>query len=139
MQATAHNHNSSKRSVLVVEDDPELNSLVGAYAQICGFHYLSALDGARALFEARENAPSAIILDLMLPDIDGFEICRRLKDDPTTSHIPVIILTALDDPGQRDKGRACGAAEYLTKPFDPDQLIQSISHYANHGDPAAKA
>jgi DNA-binding response OmpR family regulator len=132
MQPTAQNH--SRRSVLVVEDDPELNSLVGAYAQICGFHYVSALNGARALFEARENIPSAIILDLMLPDIDGFEICRRLKKDPTTSHIPVIILTALDDPAQRDQGRACGAAEYLTKPFDPDRLIQSISQHANEGN-----
>jgi DNA-binding response OmpR family regulator len=114
------------RDVLVVEDDAELNELVGAYVQMAGFTYRSALDGAAALREARSRAPSLIVLDLMLPDTDGFEVCRRLKSEPRTARVPVLMLTALDHDEHRRKGLACGAAEYLTKPFDPDRLIESI-------------
>lgn len=117
-------------SVLVVEDDRELNELVGAYAQICGYEYRKALDGAEALRQAGERAPDAVVLDLMLPDIDGFEVCRRLRSDPSTAGVPVIILTALDGAREREKGKACGATEYLTKPFNPDRLMQVISLHA---------
>ena len=117
-------------SVLVVEDDVELNELVGAYAQICGYEYRRALDGTEALRQAKERAPDAVVLDLMLPDIDGFEVCRRLKNQPSTAQVPVIILTALDGAKEREKGKAVGAIEYLTKPFDPDRLMQVISRHA---------
>lgn len=113
-------------SILVVEDDPELNELVGAYVQIAGFDYHSAPDGAAALRQAHQTHPTLVVLDLMLPDTDGFEVCRRLKSDPETRHIPVLMLTALAGEEDRRKGRECGAAEYLTKPFDPDLLIQTL-------------
>lgn len=116
--------------VLVVEDDPEINELVGAYARIAGFEYRAALDGATALAEVRRLPPTVIVLDLMLPDFDGFEVCRRIKGELGQSDIPVIILTALDNGACRREGLECGAAEYLTKPFDPDHLIDTISRYA---------
>jgi DNA-binding response OmpR family regulator len=118
------------RSVLVVEDDPEINELVGAYARIAGFEYRPALDGATALREARQRLPAAVVLDLMLPDIDGFEVCTRLKREPDTRSVPVIMLTALGDEKSRDKGRQCGCIEYLTKPFDPDRLMEALSKHA---------
>jgi DNA-binding response OmpR family regulator len=118
------------RDVLVVEDDPEINELVGAYAQIAGFEYRAALDGMTALAEARRRPPSVVVLDLMLPDIDGFEVCRQLKREFGNRRVPVIILTALDNDDCQRQGRACGASEYLTKPFDPDRLIDTISRYA---------
>jgi len=121
---------NGRRDVLVVEDDPEINELVGAYARIAGFEYRAALDGATALAEVRRLPPTVIVLDLMLPDFDGFEICRRIKGELGRSDIPVIILTALDNKACRREGLECGAAEYLTKPFDPDQLIDTISRYA---------
>jgi DNA-binding response OmpR family regulator len=117
-------------SVLVVEDDPEINHLVGAYAQIAGFEYRPALDGTTALREAHERVPAAVVLDLMLPDIDGFEICRRLKGADDTRDVPIIMLTALGGEENRQKGKACGASEYLVKPFDPDQLIDVLSRHA---------
>jgi len=120
---------NGQRDVLVVEDDPEINELVGAYARLAGFHYRAALDGATALAEVRRLPPTVIVLDLMLPDFDGFEICRRIKGELGRSDIPVIILTALDNKACRREGLECGAAEYLTKPFDPDQLIDTISRY----------
>ena len=118
------------RSVLVVEDDREINELVGAYAQIAGFEYRPALDGASALREAHERVPAAVVLDLMLPDIDGFEVCQKLKHDPDTRPVPVIMLTALTDESSRRRGQECGASEYLTKPFDPEQLMAALSRHA---------
>jgi DNA-binding response OmpR family regulator len=113
-------------SVLVVEDDPEINGLVGAYAELCGFEYRSALNGTSAINQARQEAPSAVILDLMLPDIDGFEVCRRLRKEPATVHTPIVILSALGDERNKAAGKACGADQYLTKPFDPENLMEVL-------------
>ena len=121
------------KDVLVVEDDREINELVGAYVQIAGFEYRSALDGASALAEARQRRPSLIVLDLMLPDTDGFEICRQLKSENATAHIPIVMLTALSDEEHQRKGRECGAADYITKPFDPDVLMAAIKDNAGNG------
>ncbi len=117
--------------VLVVEDDAQINELVGAYVQIAGFVYRPAHNGADGLREARERTPSLIILDVMLPDTDGFEVCRRLKGDVDTAGIPIVMLTALDRDEQRQQGLACGAVKYMTKPFDPDQLIAAIQSTAS--------
>lgn len=112
--------------VLVVEDDAQINELVGAYVQIAGFEYRAALDGATALAAVRERLPALIILDLMLPDTDGFEIARQLKGDEKTALVPILMLTALDREEQRKRGLDAGAVKYMTKPFDPDQLIDAI-------------
>src|SRR5687767_5016385 len=92
--------------VLVVEDDTQINELVGAYVQIAGYQYRAALDGATALAAVRERVPCLIILDLMLPDTDGFEIARRLKSDEKTASVPIVMLTALDREEQRKRGLA---------------------------------
>jgi DNA-binding response OmpR family regulator len=118
--------------VLVVEDDADMNQIVGAYVRLAGQPYRAAVDGATALAEVRRQRPAMILLDLMLPDIDGFEMCRRLKSDSATADVPIIFLTALDQEESRLKGLSCGAAEYLTKPFDPDRLMAVIRRYTNH-------
>ena len=120
-------------SVLVVEDDRELNEIVGAYTQMCGFEYRAALDGQSALREAMMRKPDAVVLDLMLPDVDGYEVCRRLRKDPATSHVPIIILSALA--GEKDKqlGRECGADVHLAKPFDPDNFMKTLTQHAGAG------
>ena len=116
-------------AVLVVEDDREINTLVGAYAEICGFEYRAALDGTTALREAEKRAPDAIILDLMLPDVDGFEVCKRLRNDLHLTDVPIIILSALSGEKEKARGRECGADEYLTKPFNPDELIKTLMEH----------
>jgi two-component system OmpR family response regulator len=121
--------------VLVVEDDPQINELVGAYAQIAGFEYRRALNGTEALAEVVRRAPRVIVLDVMLPDVDGFEVCRRIKQQQSAvagARVPVIFLTAMDNEAARRKGMECGADEYLTKPFDPDRLLESLARYS-HG------
>jgi DNA-binding response OmpR family regulator len=119
------------RAVLVVEDDPEINELVGAYVQIAGFDYQSALTGSQAVEKARHHNPSLIVLDIMLPDFDGFEVARRLKSEANTRGIPIVMLTALDREEYRQRGASAGALAYLTKPFDPDRLLEAIKTNAS--------
>jgi DNA-binding response OmpR family regulator len=132
--ASAEAHNGD-RSVLVVEDDQEINALVGAYAELCGFKYRPAFNGTRAIQEAQSKRPALVVLDLMLPDLDGFEVCKQLKATPETRDIPVIMLTALSGEKDRERGRACGAQDYLTKPFNPDRLMESIAQHARQHPP----
>jgi two-component system OmpR family response regulator len=124
------------RAVLVVEDDPEINELVGAYVQIAGFDYQSALNGQQAVAKATQIHPSLIVLDIMLPDFDGFEVARRLKSQNATSHIPIVMLTALDRDEYRQRGKSAGAVDYLTKPFDPERLLASIKENASNNGAA---
>jgi DNA-binding response OmpR family regulator len=118
------------RAVLVVEDDPEINELVGAYVQIAGFDYQSALNGTQAVEKAHRNHPDLIVLDIMLPDFDGFEVARLLRSEADTRGIPIVMLTALDREEYRQRGKTAGASAYLTKPFDPDRLLAAIKENA---------
>jgi len=119
------------RAVLVVEDDPEINELVGAYVQIAGFDYVRALNGAQAVEKARQNHLALIVLDIMLPDFDGFEVARRLKSETATRSIPIVMLTALDHDDYPQRGKSAGAVDYLTKPFDPERLLEAIKENAS--------
>ena len=123
----------SKGAVLVVEDDPEINELVGAYVQIAGFDYEPALNGTQAVEKALATHPLLIVLDVMLPDFDGFEVARRLKSRSDTRGIPIVMLTALDREEYKQRGHAAGAVGYLTKPFDPDRLLEEIKKNARNG------
>jgi DNA-binding response OmpR family regulator len=116
--------------VLVVEDDAQLNELVGAYVELAGFRYRPALDGRSALRAAGERPPAMVILDLMLPDLDGFEVCKQLRAADATSKTPVLMLTALSQDEHRRRGMECGATGYMTKPFDPDELMEKIRETA---------
>src|SRR6185503_2886558 len=100
-------------SVLVVEDDRELSELIGAYAEICGVRYRHAYNGRTAIAAAAQVPPKAVILDLMLPDIDGYEVCRQLRAKGETSNTPVIILSALGSEEARQRGREAGANQHL--------------------------
>ena len=111
---------------LVIDDDEDMNRMVGAYAQLNGFTYRSAASGQAGLDEVRRHAPAVILLDVMLPDVDGFEVGRQLKSDKKPSAVPIILITALTDPESRSRGRTVGADDYIAKPFDPDRLMQSM-------------
>jgi two-component system OmpR family response regulator len=117
--------------VLVVEDEPKLAALVARALREEGHPTDVAGRGEEALWMARSAPYEAIVLDVMLPDLDGFEICRRLRSQPPTANIPIIMLTALDQEEMRGRARQCGATEYLTKPFDPDRLMDAIRLRAN--------
>ena len=113
--------------VLVVEDDPEMNQLQCELLDVHGFDSLAAYTGAEALELCDEKTTDAVLLDLMLPEMDGYETCRRLKSQAATDRLPIIMVTAMDSEDCRQKGLDAGADAYFTKPFDPDQVISTLA------------
>ncbi len=122
--------------VLVVDDDAEINDLVGSYVQIAGFNYRAALDASSALKSVRKSIPALIILDLMLPDMDGFQLCKELRRDKMLAGIPIVMLTAMNREECRKQAEECGVADYLTKPFDPEKLLAAIRKNARRPEGA---
>ena len=108
------------RRVLVVDDDPKVCETLDRYLAHAGYSTASAFDGARALELARSFAPDLIVLDLMLPQVDGLEVCRTLR---VASQVPVIMLTAKSTERDKLAGLETGADDYLTKPFSPRELV----------------
>ncbi|HEY6476457.1 MAG TPA: PleD family two-component system response regulator [Polyangia bacterium] len=112
---------------ILVVDDIEANvRLLQAKLQAEYYDVLTASDGASALTMAADERPDLVLLDVMMPGMDGFEVCRRLKDDPATRHIPVVLVTALDGRGDRITGLEAGADEFLTKPIDDILLFSRV-------------
>lgn len=111
------------KKVLMVDDDAKTVELVRLYLDRHGYRVLTAYDGAEALRVARESRPDIIILDLMLPDIDGLEVCRRLRRE---SDVPIIMLTARTTDSDKLIGLDLGADDYVTKPFSPRELVARV-------------
>ncbi|NLI80530.1 MAG: response regulator transcription factor [Deltaproteobacteria bacterium] len=112
--------------ILVVEDDPDILQLLTYTLQSAGFAVLTSQDGYEALNSVRLHHPELILLDLMIPGIDGFEVCRELKRSPETKSIPVIMLTAKGEEIDRIVGLELGADDYVVKPFSPRELLLRI-------------
>lgn len=108
--------------LLVVEDDAVTSEMLRRYFEIVGYEVVNALSGAEATRLAKEHKPTVIILDIILPDMDGYEVCKRLRADETTDQIPIIFLTQKDDRRDRLDGLSLGADDYITKPFDMEEL-----------------
>ena len=113
----------SKDSILIVEDDEDIVELLAFNLQSAGFAAETARDGYEGLAKARRNPPAAVILDLMLPGLDGFEVCKELKRDPKTASAPIIMLTARGEEVDRIVGLELGADDYVVKPFSPRELV----------------
>ncbi|MFN2108503.1 MAG: response regulator [Anaerolineae bacterium] len=108
--------------VLVVEDDFDISSMLQLYFKTQGYEVYVAPRGGVALEMTRQNMPNVIVLDIMLPDIDGYEVCRQLRTNLRTSHIPIIFLTQKDERNDKIQGLELGADDYITKPFDLEEL-----------------
>ncbi len=117
---------SRKKKILLVDDEKDLTALVSLHMKMAGFEVLTANNGEKALDLSREEKPDLIILDLMLPKIDGWEVCKRLRQDPGISNIPVIMLTARAETEDKLKGFEAGADDYVTKPFSPRELVARV-------------
>jgi two-component system phosphate regulon response regulator PhoB len=115
-----------KAVVLVVEDDPDILRLVSHNLKAAEFDVLTAQDGYEGLSLAKKHIPQLVILDLMLPGLDGFEVCKELKRSPTTKNIPVLMLTAKGEEVDRIVGLELGAEDYVVKPFSPRELILRV-------------
>ena len=113
-------------TILIVDDSPVLCSLLQELLQRPEYRLLFAGTGARALELAAVHLPDLILLDVVLPDLDGFEICRLLRADSYLSQVPIIMLTGLDDRDSRLAGIRAGADDFITKPFDPIELCARV-------------
>jgi phosphate regulon transcriptional regulator PhoB len=115
-----------KQAILVVDDEPDVIDLVRSNLESAGFKVIAAADGTAAIERARRDAPALIVLDLMLPEISGSEVCKLLKRDPLTAAIPIIMLTAKAEEIDRVVGLELGADDYVTKPFSPRELVLRV-------------
>lgn len=114
---------TQKETVLVIEDEPDVLDLIRLHLRKEGYVVLEADDGVSGLKIAREKLPSAVILDLMIPEMRGEDVCRQLRARQATAAIPIIMLTAKAEPEQRVAGLELGASDYLPKPFSPRELV----------------
>jgi len=112
----------SKGRLLIVEDEPDISNMLRIYFSGQDYEVDTALRGKEALEMTRQKLPHLIILDIMLPDIDGFEVCKILRTNVRTSHVPIIFLTQKDERSDKLQGLELGADDYITKPFDIEEL-----------------
>ena len=113
-------------SVLIIDDNPTIVTLLGSVLRDAGYDVRVATDGARALAVAAARTPDLVLLDLRMPGLDGFEVCRRLKGDEGTRAVPVIVISALDEVEEKLRAFEAGAADYVTKPFEPREVLSRV-------------
>jgi twitching motility two-component system response regulator PilG len=118
-----------KRKILIVEDEESLLKLESILLTSKGFEVRGATNGQAALDAIAQERPDLVLLDIMLPELDGFEVCRRIKDDEATRQIPVIMLTAKKSREDMDRGEKVGADWYITKPFKSAMVIETIQRF----------
>lgn len=131
----------SKVSILVVEDDSDIQRLLAYNLHAAGHDVLTCDEGYEALSIAKQRLPDLILLDLMIPGLDGFEVCKELKRNPETRNIPVIMLTARGEEVDRIVGLELGAEDYVVKPFSPRELMLRVRALLRRssGEPAAES
>jgi len=125
--------------ILVVDDEPDLLELVRVNLAQAGYAVETATTGSEALAQLRRGPPDLVVLDLMLPDVSGTEICRQLRADPELGRLPVIMLTAKSDEVDRVVGLELGADDYVTKPFSPRELMLRVRAVLRRRSPGAPA
>ncbi|HEY8492232.1 MAG TPA: response regulator transcription factor, partial [Dehalococcoidia bacterium] len=119
--------------ILVVDDEPHIVKLVSLYLKRAGFQVVEAFDGRQALELARSVQPSLILLDVMMPELDGLEVCRRIRQE---SNVPIIMLTARTEDVDKVLGLSIGADDYVTKPFSPPELLARVGAVLRRARPA---
>ncbi|WP_243374454.1 response regulator [Geotalea sp. SG265] len=114
------------KKILIVEDEESLLKLESILLSSKGYAVVGVMDGNAALQEVKSNRPDLVVLDVMLPEMDGFEVCRRIKENPETSGIPIVMLTAKKSNNDVERGKQAGAEAYITKPFRSAKVIEVI-------------
>ena len=117
----------SAARILAVDDSPTVLDMIAAILESGGYEVITASDGSEALEVARTEVPDLILLDVMLPKLDGYKVCRLLKYDQKYQHIPVIMLTAKAEEQSMATGIRTGADQYLTKPVEPEALLEAVA------------
>jgi DNA-binding response OmpR family regulator len=126
MQASLTTPYAMNDKILIVDDEPQLSSMLADVLSDAGYEAQTADNGRDALDAVRRDPPDLMLLDVQMPKLDGFEVAARLKSDPATAAIPIIMLSAMEGRGARVIGLESGAEEYLSKPFDQAELLARI-------------
>jgi DNA-binding response OmpR family regulator len=119
----------SSKKILIVDDEVDLVETIRFPLEMEGYTVLVSYNGEDALNQARRERPDLILLDLMLPKLDGYKVCRLLKFDEKFKHIPILMLTAKTQQKDKSMGMETGADEYITKPFDMEELMKKVRSY----------
>lgn len=114
------------KTIVLIEDDPDIVQLLVHYLQTAGYQVHTESNGSAAVRAVREQSPAAVILDVMLPGFDGYEVCRRLRAEPSTAALPILMLTARGTEGDKVRGLEIGADDYVTKPFSPKEVVARV-------------
>jgi DNA-binding response OmpR family regulator len=117
---------ASRTRVLVIDDDPVILELLRINFEIEGFEVISACDGVEGLERAGADSPDVVLSDIMMPRLDGLQLLTRLKGDPATADLPVVLLSAKAQTAEVERGMALGADDYVTTPFDPLELLDRV-------------
>lgn len=120
---------NKRKKILIVEDEESLLKLESILLTSKGYEVEGVADGLAAMEAIKKSQPDLVLLDIMLPEIDGFEVCRRIKEDPDTRDIPVIMLTAKKSREDMARGEEVGADWYITKPFKSAMVIETIQRF----------
>jgi two-component system phosphate regulon response regulator PhoB len=131
-----NNERDMKTKILVVDDEPDALELIQYNLRAAGYEVVTAADGEEALKKARASQPALVILDVMLPEIDGLEVCKALRREPATAAIPIVMLTAKAAEIDRVLGLELGADDYVTKPFSPRELVLRVKSLLRRRVPA---
>lgn len=123
------------QSVLIVDDEPMARTLLRLMLVRAGFNVAEAEDGFDALDKVRKSRPDVILLDVMMPGMDGFSVCEKLRNDTETAALPIIMLSAKTDLASINKGLRAGATVYLTKPISPEDLTKHVREALENGIP----
>ena len=118
---------SEARTVVLVDDEPNIRETISFILEMEGYEVVTAVNGIDGLEKLHEHRPRAVLLDAMMPELDGFEMCRQLKNDPELAHVVVIMLTAMGQQVDEERARTSGADHFLTKPFDDEQVLSLLA------------
>ncbi len=131
--------NPMRKKILIVEDNTELRGMLGTSFRHAGFSIATAGDGIEALKKARSVSPDLIVLDLVLPELDGFAVCETLRRDSATAGTPIIIMTGLTSEMSRYASLESGATEFVQKPVSPNELVSKTRRVLESGTPRTPA
>ena len=130
-QQTAHDAMSKNRKILVVDDSPTVRKLISGKLEKCGHEVVCAVDGADALEKIKELKPDLVLLDITMPRMDGYQVCKHIRGDEETKDVPVVMISGKDGFFDKVRGRMAGTSGYITKPFGPETLMKTVETYLN--------
>jgi len=116
----------ARKRILLADDEEDIKTVVTMFLESQGYEVVTAYDGLDTLEKVRSEKPDLILLDIMMPVLDGYEVCKRLKEDEQTAHIPILILSAAAHAESVKRGLKAGAQDYIIKPFEPEKLHEKI-------------